>query len=153
MHPPTKDQTDIGVDNPTIDCSEPRPDGSKNEDMARQEFKDEADINYMLTRFGITQPRGAPTYGEWDDSIDLQTAIESVREAREGYKTLPEEMRDKFKSMEDMLTAIDNGSLVIKDGDIPEPKPTPEQLLQKRIDTLEQRLSQTQDSATQSENA
>lgn len=116
MHPPTKDQSDIGVEDETLDASD-RP---GNRDRARQEHKDEADINYMLSRFGITQPRGAPTYGTTDDSIDLQTAIESVREAREGYERLPAELRAKFPSMEDMLKAIDNGSLVIKDEPLPE---------------------------------
>lgn len=137
MRPPTKDQADLGLDNETVDAAD-RPD---NKDTARQEFKDEADVNYMLSRFGITQPRGAPTYGEWDDSITLQSAIEAVAEAREGYNTLPEEMRKKFPSMEAMLTAIQNGSLVIEDGDVPEPKPTTEELLQKRIATLEERLT------------
>lgn len=122
MHPPTKDQTDIGVDNPTLDAS----DGADlldsdqpNKDRARQEFKDEADINYMLSRFGITQPRGTPTFGEWDDTVDLQSALESVREARDGFRTLPEDLRNKFNTMEELLTAVDNGSLVIKDVDAP----------------------------------
>lgn len=120
MHPPTKDQSEIGVDNPIIDASD-RPD---NKDTARQEFKEEADINYMLSRFGITQPRGTPTYGEWDDSIDLQIAFESIREARAGYAALPQQLRDKFRSMEDMMKALDNGSLVIKDEEAPK-DPTP----------------------------
>lgn len=111
MMPPTKDQADIGVDNPTLDASH----SDENPDMARQEYKNEADINYMLSRFGITQPRGTPTFGAWDDTIDLQMALESVREARAGFRTLPKEMTDKFRTMEDMLKAVENGSLVIKD--------------------------------------
>lgn len=119
MHPPTKDQADIGVDNPTLDCSRPG-----NKDMARQEFKNEADINYMLSRFGVTQPRGAPTYGEWDDTIDLQTALQSVSDARFAYRQLPENLRAKFTKMEDLLRALENGSLVIKNEDAPaEPAP------------------------------
>lgn len=137
MQPPTKDQSDIGVDNPTIDCTLPLWDGSPNTDMARQEYAQEADITYMLSRFGIVPKKGSPTYGEWDDSIDLQTALESVREAREGYKSLPEDMRAKFTSMEEMLRAIDNGSLVIKDGEVPVIAPTQTELLQARLDKLE----------------
>lgn len=113
-----KDHTDIGRDNPTIDCS-----GDK--DMARQEFKDEADINYMLSKFGITQPRGTPTYGEWDDTIDLQSALQSVSDAREAFKDLPVELRNKFPRMEDLLTALENGSLVIKNEEAPIAAPTP----------------------------
>lgn len=147
MHPPTKDQTDIGVEDQTLDASEgaDQPNGTDNKDMARQEFKNEADINYMLSRFGITQPRGTPTYGEWDDSIDLQSAIQAVAEAREGFSTLPKEMTDKFKSMEEMLKALENGSLVLEQGDVPEPTPTTEELLQKRIETLEARLTAPQE--------
>lgn len=109
MHPPTKDQSDIGVENPTVDASD-RPD---NRDLTRQEYKDEADINYMLAKFNVTPPRGAPTYGEWDDTLDLQMAITSVKEAQAGYATLPKELREKFPSMEDFITAVDNGSLII----------------------------------------
>lgn len=113
-----KDQTDIGVDNPTIDCSDDK-------DMARQEFKDEADINNMLSKFGITQPRGTPTYGEWDDTIDLQAALQSVSDARTAYWRLPQELKNKFTKMEDLLTALENGSLVIKDEEAPIAPPTP----------------------------
>lgn len=110
MYPPTKDQTDIDIENVLLDAS----DSAENKDTARQEFKQEADINYMLSRFGITPPRGTPTYGQTDDTLDLQTAIQAVREAQAGYRTLPKELRDKFPSMEAMLAAIDNGSLVLK---------------------------------------
>lgn len=143
MHPPLKDQADIGLEEPTIDASsgatllaagEETPDNPDNRTYTRQEGKDEADINYMLSRFGIVQPRGTPTYGEWDDSLDLMTALNAVQEAREGYMTLPKELREKFPSMEAFLTAVQNGSLVLKTTDasatptsVPEqdtPKPT-----------------------------
>lgn len=117
MHPPLKDQTDIGVENPGIDASD-RP---GNKDMARQEFKDEADVNYMLAKFGVAPPRNAPTYGEWDDSIDLQSAITSVREALGAYERLPADLRERFTSMEGLLNAVTNGSLVIRDEPAPEP--------------------------------
>lgn len=120
MHPPTKDQSDIGVEDQTLDASA----SPTNRDTARQEFAQEADINYMLSRFGITQPRGTPTYGEWDDTIDLQAALQSVSDAREAYKTLPENLRAKFTRMEDLLTALENGSLIIKNEDEPKaPEP------------------------------
>lgn len=120
MQPPTKDQADIGVDNPQLDASD-RP---GNKDVARQEFKEEADINYMLSRFGITQQRGAPTYGMWDDTIDLQSALQSVHDARLAYRRLPDNLRAKFTRMEDLLTALENGSLVIRDEE-PQTEATP----------------------------
>lgn len=146
MQPPTKDQTTLNVDNPTIDAS----DGAllqlsngeiiENKDMARQEFAKEADINYMLSRFGITQQRGAPTFGEWDDTVDLQQALTSVTEAREAYKDLPQELKNKFSSMEQLLEAYHNGALVITEDKVPQPVKTETQLLQERIAELEKRI-------------
>lgn len=149
MHPPTKDQTTLDVDNPTLDAS----DGAlietkegeviENKDMARQEFANDADINYMLSKFKITPERGAPTYGEWDDTIDLQQAIASVTEARQAFRDLPEELRKKFNNMEELLQAYANGSLVIKEGEEPVPPKTEAQILQERITELEKRLNTT----------
>lgn len=147
MMPATKDHTDIGVDNPTIDASDgallEQQDGevTENKDMARQEFAQEADINYMLNRFGITPARGDPTFGEWDDTLDLQQALTSVAEARTAYRDLPETLRQKFNSMEQLLTAYNNGSLVITDGEQPVPPKTETQLLQERIDELQERIN------------
>lgn len=121
MQPPTKDQADIGVDNPELDASA----STTNIDRARQEFAQESDINYMLSRFGITPPRGAPVYGEWDDSIDLQIALESTRETEAAFKALPRELRHKFGSMAEILKAVDNGSLVLKNEEAPAAQPPP----------------------------
>lgn len=147
MMPPTKNQTDLGVDNPTIDASDgalSELDGQiyENKDVARQEFAKDADINYMLSRFGVTPTRGAPIYGEWDDTINLQQALTAVTEARLAYADLPPELKNKFSSMEELLTAYHNGSLVISDGEVPIPPKTETQLLQERVVELEQRLQQ-----------
>lgn len=147
MQPPTKNQLDIGVDNPTIDASDGAlielPDGNvaENKDMARQEFGKEADINYMLSKFGITPERGAPTYGEWDDTIDLQQALTATAEAKTAYAELPQELRDKFSSMEELLNAYQKGALEIVDGEVPVPPKTQNELLQERITELEQRIT------------
>lgn len=115
-----RDQSDIGQENVLLDASH----SPTNKDTARQEFKDEADINYMLSRFGITQPRGTPTYGAWDDTIDLQSALQAVSDARAAYRELPENLRTKFTRMEDLLAALENGSLVIKNEEEPkQPQP------------------------------
>lgn len=146
MKPPTKDQTDIGLDNPTIDASDGailqlhNGDITENKDTARQEFAKEADINYMLSRFGITPERGAPAYGEWDDNIDLQQALTAVAEARTAFRDLPEALKKKFHNMEEILTAYNDGSLVITDGEQPLPQKTETQLLQERILELEKRI-------------
>lgn len=149
MMPPTKDQTSIGVDNPTVDAANKavielhNGELKENTDMARQEFAKDADINHMLNKFGITPERGAPTYGEWDDTVDLQQALAAVTEAKTAYGDLPQELKNKFASMEELLKAYNNGSLVITEGDAPIPPKTETQLLQERIDELQTRIDQT----------
>lgn len=145
MYPPTKDQADIGVEDQLLDAS----DSPDNPDRARQEYKQDADINYMLSRFGITQPRGTPTYGEWDDNIDLQQALDAVAEARAGYRNLPEELRNKFGSMEDLLRAVENGSLVLKDEEAPKPVPSLEERMQTQLDKLNARVNNTASTHTE----
>lgn len=127
MMPPTKDQTDIGVENVIVDASDGAIDeyGKENKDMARQEFAKEADIGYMLGRFGVVPQRGSPTFGTVDDTVDLQSAINATIEAKAAYYKLPKELRDKFDSMEQFLNAVANGSLEIKNENAPEPAPQP----------------------------
>lgn len=141
MKPPTKDQTDIGLDNPTLDASS----GVELEygdvvivsrDLTRQEDKEAADIHNMLAKMGVVAPRGAPRYGEWDDSIDLMTAINSVQEARDAFANVPEELRKKFTSMEQLLDAVENGSLVLKDEEAPAPVKTELELLREEVAAL-----------------
>lgn len=130
MHPPIKNiYDDVGTDNPQIDASE----SIDNPTYVDQSKKDEADINYMLSRFGVVPPRGAPTYGEWDDSLDLQMAIHSVNEAKHAYQNLPEEIRRKFGSMEELLTAVENGSFQIKHEEAPPEPKTVEQIIEERL--------------------
>lgn len=150
MHPPVKTQTDIGADDPKIDAA----DGTEyvayngdiliNRDTARQEFAQEADINYMLNRFGITPERNTPMFGEWDDSIDLQQALTSVAEARTAYRDLPDALKQKFSSMEELLTAYHKGALVIKDEAVPIPVKTETELLQDRVTELTNRINAAQ---------
>lgn len=111
MQPPTKDQADIGLDNVTLDASA----SDDNKDRTRQEFAQDADINHMLSKFGVAPARGTPTYGEWDDTIDLQTALDATRQAKAAYRRLPRELQEKFGSMEELVTAVENGSLRIKE--------------------------------------
>lgn len=137
MMPPEKDQSMMGLDDVTVDAS----DQPHNKDQTRQEFKQEADINYMLSRFGVTQPRGTPMYGTWDDTIDLQTALQSVSDARTAYRDLPQVLKNKFKSMEELLVAVENGSLVLKDEDAPEPVKSEMDKLNDRLAEAERKLA------------
>lgn len=136
MMPPVKDQSDIGLEDQLLDAS----DSPTNKDTARQEFAQEADLNYLLSRLGVTQPRGAPQYGTWDDTIELQTAIAAVRDARAAYSQLPQVLKDKFPNMGALVAAFENGSLILKDEEAPAPVKSPMDLANERIAKLEMDL-------------
>lgn len=81
-------------------------------DMARQEQKDDTDINIMLRKFGVNVPqKSGAHYGEWDESLDLQTAYAVVDEAVRGYRSLPLELRNRYASMQAFLNAYYSGEL------------------------------------------
>lgn len=129
MHPPLKTQQDIGVDEPKLDASDGaivrEQNGSThvNKDLTRQEFKDETDTNFLLHRFGVEPLRGTPVYGEWDDSIELQTAFASIADAQDAFARLPDDLKAKFPRMEDLLTAVEKGTLRLKQGEPPQEEP------------------------------
>lgn len=78
---------------------------------ARQEFKDEADINILLSRFGInTQVRTDGKYGaEIDYNLDLQQAYAAIESARRATSAVPEELREKYPTWREMLNATETG--------------------------------------------
>lgn len=90
-------------------------DCSKDRDMARQEFKDEADINKLLARFGVG---GAPppqqlkgTFTETDFGLDLQNALAAVDNAKSVWSRLPQNLKTKYPSWRRMLNAATTGDL------------------------------------------
>lgn len=120
MHPPTKDQADIDIENQILDASA----SPENPDLARQEYKNEADINYTLSRFGITNTRGTPIYGETNDSLDLQMALESTRDAKAAFAQLDPQIQKRFGNVNTLLDAVENGDFVISQDKAPEETPT-----------------------------
>lgn len=80
-------------------------------DMARQEFKDETDVNKVLARYGVNAQMREPQYSEVDYNMDLQTSIESIREAERGIARLPVELRDKYGTWERLLAGAYNGGI------------------------------------------
>lgn len=79
-------------------------------DTARQEFKDESDINLLLSRFGVTGRNTPPTFGEVDYSLDLQQALGAIHDAKRTYARLPIELREKYESWQSLLNAVEDGS-------------------------------------------
>lgn len=83
-----------------------------NTDMARQEFKDDADINKLLARFGINTPtRTNPQFGEVDFTADLQGALSAIADARTAHANLPPEVKKDFPTWQRLLNALERGEI------------------------------------------
>lgn len=72
------------------------------EDMTVQSFKDDADINVLVRRFGVTgnlpAARAEPFYGDFSSVGTYQEALDRVREAEAAFLTLPGEVRERFRN-------------------------------------------------------
>lgn len=88
------------------------------EDRARQEFKDEADVNVILRRAGAGgfEPRPVQ-YGVQDFDWDLQGLYESAQVAAEAWAKLPERLRARYESWEELLPALERGEATLVDPD------------------------------------
>lgn len=77
------------------------------ESMAQQSQKDEADINTIVKRFGLTGelPKNVrmPTYGDFTDVTDYRTALEAVRAANEAFMRMPPHVRKRFDNSPELF--------------------------------------------------
>lgn len=89
------------------------------EDKARQEFKDEADINVLLRRYGAVPPP-KPLGGEWDFDQDFQAGLNATRELAEGYAKLPRQLREAYPEPLDLIAAVLRGEVQYKGDGTPE---------------------------------
>lgn len=89
------------------------------EDRTRQEFAAEADINVILRRFGAGGFEPRPVrFGVQDFNDDLQGVMIAAREAQDAFERLPEKLRRRYPSWNELLPALETGeaTLVDKDG-------------------------------------
>lgn len=67
---------------------------------ARQEFKDETDINTIVRRFGLLGelPTGVrmPQYGDFDQVSDYQSALNIIMQADAAFMEFPANVRKRF---------------------------------------------------------
>lgn len=67
-----------------------------------QAFGEEADINVMMRRFGVTGQlatrAGTPMYGDFTSAPDFRAALDLVNDAREQFLSLPPLVRERFKN-------------------------------------------------------
>lgn len=68
--------------------------------LTKQSFAEEADINTMISRFGVgyEMPAGvvAPTYMDFEGVYDFRTAMTAITDAREAFQALPADVRYRF---------------------------------------------------------
>lgn len=84
---------DVVSDATGLDCSQ-------DEDMTKQEFKAEVDINTIVRRYNLTGelPQGVrmPEYGDFSGISDYREAVTVVRQANEAFAAMPAEIRERF---------------------------------------------------------
>lgn len=97
------DQAAYSADS-ALDCSD-------SPDRTRQEHKQETDITYILSRFGANTFSQPAQFGEADFDLDLQQAMAAIVEAKNGFRSLPKELRVKYRGWRDMLNAAAAGDL------------------------------------------
>lgn len=65
-----------------------------------QDGKEEADINTIVQRFGLTgklpQSVSLPSYGDFEGVVDYQSALNAVIAAEDGFMRLPANIRSRF---------------------------------------------------------
>lgn len=70
--------------------------------LTQQHQKDEADINTIVKRFGLTGqlPTNVrvPTYGDFTGVSDFQTAMNAVNMAEASFMTMPADVRARFEN-------------------------------------------------------
>lgn len=73
----------------------------------QQNQKDDADINTIVRRFGLTGelPKAVvlPQYGDFTSLTDYQTALNAVMAAQEQFMVLPAYIRNRFQNDPQML--------------------------------------------------
>ncbi|WNK14424.1 MAG: internal scaffolding protein [Microvirus sp.] len=104
------------------------------ESLTVQSEKDDADINVLLARFGVTgqMPQGfrTPSYGDFTAAADgFQAALHVVMEAEENFLKLDAKVRARFNNspqeLLDFVSKADNLDEAIKLGLVPERVPAP----------------------------
>lgn len=91
------------------------------DEITRQEFAKDADVNVLLRRFGAVPPmRGDPRFVEVDFSTDLLSAYGAVERARAAYAELPARIRDLYPNWQAVVEALHSGQLGV--GPVPSPE-------------------------------
>lgn len=81
-------------DNSALVCEDPS--------LAQQNGKEEADINTIVKRFGLTGELPdnvrVPEYGDFADALDYQSSLNLILQAQAGFMEMPADVRDRFNN-------------------------------------------------------
>lgn len=68
--------------------------------LTQQSMRDETDINVLVRRFGVTGsmpvPDRLPTYADFDDVFDYQSAQNAIIAANQAFYALDADLRNRF---------------------------------------------------------
>ncbi|WNK12459.1 MAG: internal scaffolding protein [Microvirus sp.] len=77
-------------------------DNSDEPSLTVQADKDDADINTIVARFGLTgrMPEGlrVPSFQDYDGVFDFQTAMHAIIQAEDNFMAMPATVRAKFNN-------------------------------------------------------
>lgn len=83
---------------------------SPEEDLAIQSGRDDADINILVRRFGVTgrleRPANPPVFGDFSDVVDFQDALHLVHDAQAEFLQMPAKLRARFSNSPGELMAF-----------------------------------------------
>lgn len=72
--------------------------------MTQQHHAEDADINVLVRRFGITDGAIPPAvidpayYGDFTDAADFRTQLDRIHQAKEHFMELPADLRSRFNN-------------------------------------------------------
>lgn len=119
MHPAIRTQSDDLFDIYSVDTAVDASSSPENRDVARQEFKAEADINIMLAKFGVFAPQKQLFFEDVDYGIDLQQALGAIADAKRAWQVMPPEIKLQFPNWRDLLNALESGQIKLNEGEAP----------------------------------
>lgn len=71
--------------------------------MTQQQFREDADLNEVMRRFGVTDGAKMPTgvsdprfYGDFTSSMDLREALDNIKNMTDRFNDLPSRIRAEF---------------------------------------------------------
>lgn len=92
LRTPYNYDTNDASDETALRCEDPT--------LTKQAFAEEVDINTIVRRFNLTGqlPENVhmPTYADFEDIFDFQTAMNAVRQAEESFNEMPAHIRARF---------------------------------------------------------